>query len=131
MFVVTSKGELVVSGYNKFGQLGLGYNATPISVPTVNSYFRDYSLKVRRVSHSPWALHTMILASDGVVYAVGFGSDGRLGLIDTNSRNVPCRIEPHIFMKESVVDIACGYYHSAFVTQSGAIWPPLSFDGLP
>ena len=49
----------------------------------------------------------------GEVYVWGSNSDGQLGLgEDVKSVSTPTRLE----LQENIAKIACGYYHSVFVT---------------
>jgi len=57
----------------------------------------------------PVALQT----EGGQVYVWGSGSEGQLGLSDTQlEAYTPVQLE----MDETVVSLSCGYYHTALVT---------------
>jgi alpha-tubulin suppressor-like RCC1 family protein len=53
-----------------------------------------------------------ISLDNGKVYAWGSNSDGQCGLGDDSEVNQPTQVD----IDEPVVQAACGYYHTAFVT---------------
>src|SRR3546814_15080290 len=58
-------------------------------------------------------------AGDGQVYTWGRGDDGRLGHGDNGWQYVPRLLER--LSNRSVVQVACGSYHTAAVTASGEL----------
>ncbi|XP_063984044.1 X-linked retinitis pigmentosa GTPase regulator [Diachasmimorpha longicaudata] len=63
--------------------------------------------------------HSLVLTSDGGVLAWGSNLEGQLGLHGVSGLiNTPTRV--HI--PEPVKQISAGYYHSAFLTESGAVY---------
>jgi len=66
--------------------------------------------------------HTLFLARDGRVFAVGRNDDGRLGVGDLISRAVPTQVMVGSDNEDRVVHVACGEAHSLFTTQRGHVY---------
>ena len=92
MLLVGSGGALWTCGWNRDGQLGLGFAssveehgsetvAAPSRVP----------LPHRSALHAAGGgYHSLVLGRDGGVLSFGHGGDGRLGLGDSRNRPSPC-----------------------------------------
>lgn len=61
--------------------------------------------------------HTLVLESDGSLWAMGNNGSGQLGDGTTTDRHVPTLI-----VHSNVVAIAAGNYHSLFLTSDGNLW---------
>ena len=71
------------------------------------------------VSVSCGAHHTMCLSSDFKVYAFGYNHCGQLGI----GRNVESEPLPVLVpLDVNIKQIACGAFHSVFLTYDGEIW---------
>ena len=57
-----------------------------------------------------------------MVWAFGQGAHGRLSLNDEGDRLVPTRMDPQRFGGAYVATVAAGAYHSAAVTEGGALF---------
>tara|TARA_Y100000389_G_scaffold64397_1_gene60455 strand:+ start:3783 stop:5207 length:1425 start_codon:yes stop_codon:yes gene_type:complete len=66
--------------------------------------------------------HTLVVTQDGALWASGNGHRGRLGLDDRQDRQVFERVGAEAFGSTRVVSAAAGRYHSAAVTEDGALW---------
>mmetsp|Transcript_29366 Transcript_29366/g.47412 ORF Transcript_29366/g.47412 Transcript_29366/m.47412 type:complete len:792 (-) Transcript_29366:878-3253(-) len=64
--------------------------------------------------------HTMALLDNGEVYSWGNGDQGQLGHGNSMSQMVPKQISS--LFGQMVIQIACGSYHSAAVTDHGVLW---------
>jgi hypothetical protein len=64
--------------------------------------------------------HTVIIKTDGSVWACGRNNTGHLGLGDTNQKNVFTKITTNI--NNDVKYIACGYGHVAVLKNDGSVW---------
>ncbi|XP_057419366.1 ultraviolet-B receptor UVR8-like [Lotus japonicus] len=85
---LTSSGQLLGWGWNKFGQIGVGNNvdcSSPVEVKF------PYDQKVVQMSCG-WR-HTIAVSERGNVYSWGRGANGQLGHGDTIDRNVPMIIK--------------------------------------
>jgi alpha-tubulin suppressor-like RCC1 family protein len=99
------------SGYNSFGQLGVGDSINriyPTQVPTPSAV----------TAIAGGAQHSLILMGNGDVYAAGNGEHGQLGNGSTSRRFTPIRIES----LSGVKSIACGDWHSLVLTESGDVY---------
>ncbi|RDX74543.1 Ultraviolet-B receptor UVR8, partial [Mucuna pruriens] len=85
---LTSSGQLLGWGWNKFGQIGVGNNfdfCSPVQVNFPNDQ------KVQQISCG-WR-HTIAVTERENVYSWGRGANGQLGHGETIDRNVPTIIE--------------------------------------
>lgn len=111
---LTSTGEVLMSGRNNRGQLGLGSTKTA-----------EWPLLVAGLEGISQIIcggeYTMFLTKDGRVYACGRNSQGQLGLGDYVDRNVPTLI-PNM---EGIIHVSCSgnesNCHSAFLKDDGSV----------
>ena len=74
-FFVTATGEVYASGYNDYGQLGLGDTSN-------RQTFTLVPLAERVIAVATGSGHSLLLTASGEVYASGLNVDGQLGLGD-------------------------------------------------
>ncbi|KAG2393317.1 hypothetical protein C9374_006848 [Naegleria lovaniensis] len=137
--VLTSSGNVYAFGRNAQGQCGTGVSTIKdVSKPTLMKGLDK--VKISKIACG--SSHTLLLTNTHFVYGVGNNESGQLGMGDVRTRYIPERNEFFAQMwiwdrKESsqktltsikwpyeelptyydhVKDIACGPYHSAFVT---------------
>lgn len=108
--VATDAGKVYTAGSNCEGQLGVktpgDSSATFLHVASLPSG------PIRGLSCG--ADHSVMLTEDGAVYAWGAGSAGQLG---TGTKSLPAPKQIKIKSKRKVTRVACGYYHTVFVTE--------------
>ena len=75
-------GTVFCSGYNKFGELGIG----SMKKTTVFEEIRGISSNISQIASGNF--HTMILLTDGRLLGYGYNYFGQLGLGDTKNRSV-------------------------------------------
>ena len=61
--------------------------------------------------------HTLIIKTDGSLWAVGENGQGQLGDGTTTDRSSPVKI-----VDANVTQIACGYQYSLFLKSNGSLW---------
>jgi len=110
-----SDGSLWAMGWNIYGQLGDGTYGTAQSNYSINrpeeTVFGGVTAVVAGGGHS------LILKSDGSLWATGWNQFGQLGDGTFNNANQPEEIVPG-----GVMAIAAGEEHSLFVKTDGSLW---------
>ena len=148
--LLTRQGRLYLFGWNHCGQSGpqqqqqqqsIATTPTMATAPTRTAPIRPLqqlgTLKDLRVETCALGFqHSLIIEQDtGQLYAMGDNSrgqvsgntgreDGGAGVSTTPNRNaiVDCpTMVPFLLPTERVVDVACGLYHSAAITQTGEV----------
>lgn len=69
--------------------------------------------------------HSMILLSDGTLFALGKNTHGQLGIISDNSEQFminPAIISKDNFANQNIIDVVCGYYHTLVLTNDGTLY---------
>jgi alpha-tubulin suppressor-like RCC1 family protein len=84
---VTTNGTLYVWGLNDWGQLGIG-NTTNQGYPVANTGVGSYAV----VSVAGGQAHSVVLMSDGTVYAWGLNNYGQLGDGTTTASSSPVTV---------------------------------------
>lgn len=83
--VLATNSQVYCSGYNAFGQLGIG-NTSNVSNPQA-AFGIPSGLLVKNLQSS--ANHTCVVASDNNAYCAGSNGSGQLGVGDTTNRLTP------------------------------------------
>ena len=98
--VIGSNNIVSVFGDNRYGQLGIGrrdpYQTTPIAI----------ALEVPVVEICGGSMHSLMLAPDGSVFAMGDNSYGQLGVEGLDGATEPVRVQ--ILLEYKVLVIASG-----------------------
>lgn len=108
---LTNDGQVYVSGYNDYGQLGIGDNqwdGDPILISGLNNI----------VSVSAGYHHSLVLDNHGYVYAFGSNASGQLGLGDYHDRDIPVLI-PNL---NNVIQIVADDGVSAVLNNQGQVY---------
>ncbi|OQR94090.1 RCC1 and BTB domain-containing protein [Thraustotheca clavata] len=113
---VTEENEVYAFGRNDFGQLGIP-DALDKHVPHPIPFFSGK--KVLSVACGQY--HTVVSLASGGVYAFGKNDYGQLGIDAPGVKSVPVLISAPLDT-EVVVHLACGYYHTTALTQSGKVY---------
>lgn len=128
---VTNDGTLYMWGETHWGQLGLpkefeaAHESLPVKCPLLEGVEDESIVKI-----SCGGTHTAALTNLGRVYVWGRGDSGQLGigsawLKDTDDEGLLGVSRPHLlegFNGEKVVQVACGAFHSAAVTEQGHVY---------
>jgi alpha-tubulin suppressor-like RCC1 family protein len=109
---VSRTGDVFAWGHGQLGQLGLGSRLEPQLRAQ-----RVEALRVRATAVSAGGAHSLILASDGRVFACGDGREGRLGLGDSVGRSIP---QPMCGVRDAIA-VSAGFDHSLVVKVDGSM----------
>jgi len=111
---IKSDGTLWATGYNYFGQLGLGDSGAD----TDRNTFEKVGSGTDWVAVACGGSHTMAIKSDGTLWATGYNTFGQLGLGNTTNRDTFEKVG-------SGTDwsiITCGSYHTMAIKSDGTLW---------
>ncbi|KJE88999.1 hypothetical protein CAOG_00561 [Capsaspora owczarzaki ATCC 30864] len=118
-------GDVYTWGSSHNGQLGHGDMIDGVgSLPPARCETLHMNSN-RIASISCGAEHTVAITNEGMVYAWGANGYGQLGLGDTDKRTKPTmlsRLEPVVMHESRIIQVACGYFHTLFLTDKGEVW---------
>ena len=117
-FFIDENGSLWASGYNYYGELGLGNRNTQKTFSRVES--AGQNIKAIAAGFR----HTVILKENGAVMAAGYNYNGQLGLGinaggNTEDRDSFTEVRD---MGSDVTAVAAGNYHTVILKSDGSVW---------
>ncbi len=119
--ILRPDGSVWASGNNEFGQLGIGNNTNQTKftrcIDSNGNYIND------AVDVATGEVHTLILRSNGTVWAAGCSDNGRLGNNITTDQNRFVQVATDVRLPSGTYNtIACGFSHSAIIKTDGYVY---------
>ena len=111
--ILKNNGTLWGTGYNEFGELGLGDTNSRTTFTQITTNAND--IKQIYCGH----YHTLILKNDGTLWGCGRNTEGQLGLGDTTNRKTFTEITTNA---DNVKSVYCGGYHTFILENDGTLW---------
>ncbi|XP_017205802.1 RCC1 and BTB domain-containing protein 2 isoform X2 [Oryctolagus cuniculus] len=115
--LATTEGEVFTWGHNAYSQLGNGttnHGLVPCQISTNLS-----NKQVIEVACGSY--HSLVLTSDGEVFAWGYNNSGQVGSGPTANQPIPRRVTGCL-QNKVVVNIACGQMCSMAVVDTGEVY---------
>uniref|UniRef100_G1PBC4 RCC1 and BTB domain containing protein 2 n=1 Tax=Myotis lucifugus TaxID=59463 RepID=G1PBC4_MYOLU len=115
--LATTEGEVFTWGHNAYSQLGNGttnHGLVPCHISTNLS-----NKQVIEVACGSY--HSLVLTSDGEVFAWGYNNSGQVGSGSTANQPIPRRVTSGL-QNKVVVNIACGQMCSMAVVDNGEVY---------
>jgi alpha-tubulin suppressor-like RCC1 family protein len=118
---LTSEGTLYAWGWNGFGQLGNGTTtdqSTPVAV-TMSGTLAGKTITALSTGYA----HTVVLTSEGRLYAWGWNNQGQLGDGTTTRRLTPVEVTMSgVLAGKTVTAISTGDGHTVVLTSEGRLY---------
>ncbi|KAG2386796.1 hypothetical protein C9374_001831 [Naegleria lovaniensis] len=118
VLIATVNNELYASGDNTYGQCAVG---TPAKRHITHLKKAQWDCKMSIQQISCGYHHSMILTTEGKVFACGANAAGALGLGDFINRNTFQRVRL-IFFDDAVDHIVCQGHYSAIISKKGRLF---------
>ena len=112
-FILKNDGTLWSTGYNGFGELGLGDTTNRYTFTQVTANAND----IKEVYCGDY--YTIILKNDGTLWGCGQNNYGALGLGDTINRKTFTQITTNT---DDIKSVYCGRYYTIILKNDGTLW---------
>ena len=118
--VLTREGELYVTGYNEYGELGTGESGLATNKNTFTSVTVQGNKKVVQISAG--GIHSMVLTADGEVFTTGSNMSGQLGTGESYGSNNDIFTLISIPGGKKAEQISAGGFHSMVLTDDEKLY---------
>jgi alpha-tubulin suppressor-like RCC1 family protein len=119
--LLTDDGMVYSMGWNDSGRTGLSIDTgnTLVPIPIIRNNFRS-----RRITQiAAGGHHSLLLASDGTVFAFGDSEFGQTGQgVTFPDTLIATRIDPSSLQGKPISQIAAGFYHSLLLARDGTVF---------
>ena len=112
-FILKNDGTLWGAGWNRFGELGLGYAYPTYTFTQVITNAND----IKQVYCDDY--HTFILKNDGTLWSTGYNEYGQLGLGDSANRTTFTQVTTNA---DNIKSVYCDGYHTLILKNDGTFW---------
>ena len=111
--ILKNDGTLWGTGYNTYGQLGLGNTTNRNTFTQITTNVDD----IKEIYCGSY--HTLILKNDGTLWGCGYNKYGQLGLGDNTNRTTFTQVTTNT---DNIKSVCCGYYHTFILKNDGTLW---------
>ncbi|KAK6620584.1 hypothetical protein RUM43_010876 [Polyplax serrata] len=115
--LVCESGRVFLFGKNDYGQLGFGHTKV-VNKPSCLKYLKPF----QSIHVACGKGHTIVSTACCRLFTFGCNSDGQLGLGDLENKTVPQLVSTGLSDEDSIVAVAAGCHHSAFLTGKGELY---------
>ena len=119
--VLMTDGTIWGTGYNGYGQLGLGNTTNRQILTQMDTTTNTIEGKTPKYI-SCGKRHTIVLMTDGTIWGTGENAFGQLGLNDTTNRQTLTRMDTTMIEGRTPQYISCGSETSYTLMTDGTIW---------
>jgi alpha-tubulin suppressor-like RCC1 family protein len=112
-------GTVWATGYNNYGQLGIGTSGTGESRATLTQ-MTDNNSDITAIAAGQ--SHSLVLKNDGTVWATGYNNYGQLGIGTSGTGENRATLTQMTSSNSSVTAITAGLYHSLVLKNDGTVW---------
>ncbi|AEC03000.1 fimbrillin family protein [Parasphaerochaeta coccoides] len=116
--ILKKNGTLWATGYNASGQLGIG-GTTDISTPEQVKGLGGAGVMTDVAAVSAGWKHTMILKTDGTLWATGDNQHGQLGIGNYEAKDTPVPVSS---MGNQVAAVFAGEEYTMILKKDGTLW---------
>jgi alpha-tubulin suppressor-like RCC1 family protein len=97
MWILTEQGKMFATGYNGYGQLGVGDQSQKVSLTSVRTWGVTASTKIKKFNtaggnNDGRLISLLVVRGDGTLWTWGYNGYGQLGHNNTNNYSIPVEV---------------------------------------